>query len=209
MLALPTIDALREALAPVEALRGEHALFETWMRESLAAIDALHDELAQWQRGLTRQQAALDQREAAVAAEQIAAEAVAELELREAEARQEIRQLERQRDDQLLAIEALERQLAVVSAELRHANKRTDELTDALSAERQRAVEEHRQWAAELREMRKTMELAVVARTPAAAWTADQHSGGDELAGEGDGADSQPEQRRQALSRRATPPQKQ
>ena len=61
-----SIETLREALAPVEALRGEHSQLESWVRESFTAMDALHGELSDWQRDLTRQQAQLDQREAAL-----------------------------------------------------------------------------------------------------------------------------------------------
>jgi hypothetical protein len=61
-----SIETLRSALAPVEALRGEHSQLESWLCESFTAIDALHDELSDWQRDLTRQQALLDQREAAL-----------------------------------------------------------------------------------------------------------------------------------------------
>nr|MBA3485071.1 hypothetical protein [Pirellulales bacterium] len=61
-----SIETLRSALAPVEALRGEHSQLESWLCESFTAIDALHGELSDWQRDLTRQQALLDQREAAL-----------------------------------------------------------------------------------------------------------------------------------------------
>ena len=64
-----SIEKLRRALAPVEALRGEHSQLELWLRESFATMEALHGELSDWERDLTRQQAQLDQREAALETE--------------------------------------------------------------------------------------------------------------------------------------------
>ena len=58
MIAPPSVEALRSALTPVEALRGEQFQLETWVLESFASLDSLQSELADWQRDLTRQQAA-------------------------------------------------------------------------------------------------------------------------------------------------------
>jgi chromosome segregation ATPase len=139
MVETPSIESLRQALAPVEALRGEQSQLETWVRESFSTMDALHGELSDWQRDLTRQQALLDQREAALAdlTQAHEAEAVAKLEQQLAQARDETRQLEDENSEQLQALEELDRQLAIVKAELRMANKHADELSRNLSAELQ------------------------------------------------------------------------
>jgi chromosome segregation ATPase len=139
MVETPSIESLRQALAPVEALRGEQSQLETWVRESFSTMDALHGELSDWQRDLTRQQALLDQREAALAdlTQAHEAEAVAKLEQQLAQARDETRQLEDENAEQLQALEELDRQLAIVKAELRMANKHADELSRKLSAELQ------------------------------------------------------------------------
>ena len=58
MIAPRSVEALRSALTPVEALRGEQSQLESWVLESFASLDSLQSELADWQRDLTRQQAA-------------------------------------------------------------------------------------------------------------------------------------------------------
>lgn len=162
----PTIDRLRQALAPVEVLRGEHSLLEKWMRESFAAIDSLHDELTEWQRDLTRQQAMLDQREAAVAdaSEEHMAAAVAAVEKQLRQTQEESRQLTQENAEQLRTIAIIEKQLLAAKAEVRLTAQRADELSVALHSERERAAEEHRQWTEELREMRKMLAMAMHAR---------------------------------------------
>ncbi len=160
MVAAPSIDILNSALAPVEELRGQ---FEASLRESFAELDALYDELTEWQRDLTREQAELDQRAAAVAD----AEARTSIDPGElADAQQQLvlaqeysRQLEEENADQLQTLEDLERQLVAAQAELRTVRKHADELTVALETERVRAVDEHRLWSGELRDMRRMMEL--------------------------------------------------
>lgn len=139
-----SIDTLREALAPVEALRGEQSELESWVRESFATLDTLHGELSDWQRDLTRQQALLDQREAAIDDHSATLGEVAELERRLSAALEENRQLLEESCDQLQSMEVAERQLALAKAELRMF---------------QGAAEEHRQWYAELRDMRQAMEM--------------------------------------------------
>jgi peptidoglycan hydrolase CwlO-like protein len=96
MVEAPTADVFRSALAPVQALRGEHSQLETWVRESFATLEALQNDLEEWQRELTRQQAELDQRAAGIAdAER---ECVAEL--------REMRKFLRQQHAMLLSLGA-------------------------------------------------------------------------------------------------------
>lgn len=154
MSATASLESLREAL------QGEHSQLENWVQESFAAMDSLHSELADWQRDLTRQQALLDQREAALSEGLAASEsaAVGTLEARLSEAQAEISQLEEENAEQLHAIEELDRNLALVKAELRSANKRADELAASLEAERERAAEDHRHLGSELREVRRLLE---------------------------------------------------
>jgi chromosome segregation ATPase len=147
MVEFRSIDTLRQALAPVEALRGEQSELESWVRESFATLDALHGELSDWQRDLTRQQALLDQRQAAVDDAGDVAEQVAEYERRLNEAEDEYRQLESENAEQLQTLEEVERQLAVAKAELR-----------VLHRDENERHEERRQWLAELREMRRVIE---------------------------------------------------
>jgi chromosome segregation ATPase len=147
MVEFRSIDTLREALAPVEALRGEQSELEAWVRESFATLDALHGELSDWQRDLTRQQALLDQRQAAADDAGDVAEQLAEYERRLAEAEDERRQLEAENAEQLQTLEEVERQLAVAKAELRILHRDVHE-----------HAEERRQWLAELRDMRRTVE---------------------------------------------------
>ena len=147
MVEFRSIDTLREALAPVEALRGEQSELESWVRESFATLDSLHGELSDWQRDLTRQQALLDQRQAAVDDAGDALAQIAEYEERLAEADQQYRQLEAENAEQLQTLEEVEQQLAAAKAELR-----------VLHRDGHEHVEERRQWLAELRELRRTME---------------------------------------------------
>jgi chromosome segregation ATPase len=158
----PTIDLSAFALDPVEALRGEQSQLEDWMRESLAALESMHGELAEWQRDLTRRHAELDQREAAAAAagERESGEArdFAQLEQQVSQAREENRQLEEENTEQLQALETLERQLGAAQAELRTVRRHAEELTLAFEAERERAMDEHRLWTGELREMRRVLQ---------------------------------------------------
>ena len=215
MSATSSIESLREALAPVEALRGEHSQLESWVRESFSAMDALHGELSDWQRDLTRQQALLDQREAALkeGSEAHESEAVAALDMRLAEAREETRQLEDENAEQLQAIEELDRQLAIMKAEVRLANKHADELTTLIETERERAAEEQGQWTAELREIRCLMERQGAMLDRLTAPHADDACAGasvGDAAAEEESADEAPdvgvraaELRRRANSRRA------
>jgi chromosome segregation ATPase len=158
----PTIDLSAIALDPVEALRGEQTQLEDWMRESLAALESMHGELAEWQRDLTRRHAELDQREAAVAeaGERETGEArdFAQVEQQLAQARDENRQLEEENAEQLQSLEDLERQLGAAQAELRTVRRHAEELTLAFEAERERAMDEHRLWTGELREMRRVLQ---------------------------------------------------
>ena len=147
MVEFRSIDTLREALAPVEALRGEQSELESWVRESFATLDSLHGELSDWQRDLTRQQALLDQRQAAADDAGDVADQLAEYERRLAEAEDERRQLESENAEQLQTLEEVERQLAVAKAELRTLHRDAHE-----------HAEERRQWLAELRDMRRTVE---------------------------------------------------
>jgi chromosome segregation ATPase len=160
MSATTSIETLRRALAPVEALRGEHSQLESCLGESFTAIDALHGELSDWQRDLTRQQAVLDQREAALreGVEALQSETVATLEQKLTQARSATRQLEEKNADQLHAIEDLDRQLAIVKAELRAVNKQAEDRAAMLEAQRGRADDERQLWTTELREMRRLME---------------------------------------------------
>ena len=205
MVEFRSIDTLREALAPVEALRGEQSELESWVRESFATLDALHGELSDWQRDLTRQQALLDQRQAAADDAGDVAEQLAEYERRLAEAENEYRQLESENAEQLQTLEEVERQLAVAKAELR-----------VLHREGHEHVEERRQWLAELRDMRRTVEsqgvlLQRLSERPAegegvgAAEVASHAPDGveDPTAGDDDVACRSAELRRRADSRRA------
>ncbi len=205
MVEFRSIDTLREALAPVEALRGEQSELESWVRESFATLDSLHVELSDWQRDLTRQQALLDQRQAAVDDAGDVAEQLAEYERRLAEAEDEYRQLESENAEQLQTLEEVERQLAVAKAELRVQHRDMHE-----------HVEERRQWLAELRDMRRTVEsqgvlLQRLSERPAAgegegAVEVASHAtdGAEEpTAGDDDVACRSAELRRRADSRRA------
>jgi septal ring factor EnvC (AmiA/AmiB activator) len=157
----PTIDLSALALDPVEALRGEHSQLEDWMRESFAALEAMHGELAEWQRDLTRRHAELDQREAAVAqaGDRKTGEArdFADVEQQLSQAREENRLLVAENAEQLQAREDMERQLGAAQAELRTVRRHAEELTLAFQAERERAMDEHRLWTSELREMRRVL----------------------------------------------------
>jgi chromosome segregation ATPase len=205
-----SIETLREALAPVEALRGEHSQLESWVRESFTAMDALHGELSDWQRDLTRQQAQLDQREAALqeGTQACESEAVARLEQELSQSRDETRQLEEENAEQLQALEELDRQLALVKAELRLVTKHADERAASLDAERERADEERRQWTGELREMRRVLErLAELPAAPDGVETAGSLSDEDPADEPAVGARAA-ELRRRANSRRAAQQQR-
>jgi chromosome segregation ATPase len=143
-----SIETLRDALAPVEALRGEQSQLESWIRESFAAMDSLHSELSEWQRELTRQQALLDQREAAPqdASQSRESETVAALERQLAASRNDVRQLEEENAEQLQAVEELERQVSVLTAELRLVTKH---------------AEEQQKWTYEVQELRRLLERQV------------------------------------------------
>lgn len=158
MVEAESLDALRSALVPVEALRGEQSELESWVRESFAALEALHDELSEWQRELAREQAELDQREAAVAdaeaQDRAEGQRAADLAQQLTRAGEDARQLEEENAEQLQAIDDLERQLVSAQAELRAERRRTEELSKSLDSERERAMDEHRLWSGELRDMR-------------------------------------------------------
>jgi chromosome segregation ATPase len=225
MLRPPSIDALRTALEPVEALRGEHSQLEASVRDSFAALEALHNELSEWQRELTREQAQLDQREAKVNDAE-AAERHAEIELMElrrqfAESRQQMQQLEAENAEQLQAMDDLDRQLSISQAELRTVRKHSHELTVAFETERERGADEHRHWTSELKEMRRLMErqgtmLERLAGTPkhdgftaprSEPTPAYDDSDGDDNSGDADEVASRAaELLRRAKSRRGAPP---
>ena len=160
MVEMPSVDSLRQALAPMEALRGAHSQWESWVRESLSTLESLHGELSDWQRDLVRQGAQLDQQAAAmVEGVQIQeSDAMRLLHERVEQASRNLVQLEEENAEQLQAIEDLERQLAVAKTELRLTNERSAELTELLETERERAAEDRRQWSAELREMRRLLQ---------------------------------------------------
>jgi chromosome segregation ATPase len=162
MVEADSLDAVRSALAPVDALRGEHSQLENWVRESFSTLETLHHELTEWQRDLTRQQAQLDQREASVgeAEEQTRTEhsQAVDLERQLAEARGELGQLLSDKAEQLETRATLERQLAATQTELQLVRQWADEQADTVDAERQRAIKEHRTLASELREMRRALE---------------------------------------------------
>jgi chromosome segregation ATPase len=159
MVEFRSLETLREALAPVEALRGEQSELESWVRESFATLDSLHGELSDWQRDLTRQQALLDQRQAAADdASQHLAHAE-EYERRLVAAEEEYRQLVVENAEQLQTLEEVGRKLAVAKSELRLLQQSNEERGSALERERQRATEEHHEWLTELRELRRTMQL--------------------------------------------------
>ena len=215
MIASPSIDALRDAMAPVEALRGEQSQLETWVRDSFTALDSLHGELTEWQRDLTRQQAELDQRDAALADADTERENAVAAKLREelAKAHEETRQLEEENGEQLQALDDLDRQLAVALAELKILRKHHEELSVALATERERGADEHRHWTNELKELRRLMErqsamLDRLAGEQTVAAAASPVSNADEQAAEGhsepdDVAARTAELRRRANSRRA------
>jgi chromosome segregation ATPase len=156
----PSIEAIRNALAPMEELRGEHSAFEAWILESFAALENLHGELADWQRDMTRQQAMLDQVEAALAEAtgHSDAEATARFERQLAEAREQIRQLKEDNADLRRSGELAERQLAIAQTELRITRKHSDELAASLEAERVRAADDRSHWTSEVRELRRLLE---------------------------------------------------
>jgi chromosome segregation ATPase len=206
MVEFRSIDTLRQALAPVEALRGEQSELESWVRESFATLDSLHGELSDWQRDLTRQQALIDQRQAAADDAGDALAQIAEYEQRLAEADQQYRQLEAENAEQLQTLEEVEQQLAAAKAELR-----------VLHRDGHEHVEERRQWLAELRELRRTAEaqsslLQRLAERPAEEGDGDGAVEGASLgsdgseeptAGDDDVACRSAELRRRADSRRA------
>jgi chromosome segregation ATPase len=205
-----SIETLREALAPVEALRGEHSQLESWVRESFTAMDALHGELSDWQRDLTRQQAQLDQREAALqeGTQTHESEAVATLEQQLSQSRDETRQLEEENAEQLQALEELDRQLAIAKAELRLVAKHAEERAASLEMERERADEERRLWTGELREMRRVLErLSDLPLVGDAADVGGSHSDDDPADETAVGARAA-ELRRRANSRRAAQQQR-
>lgn len=205
-----SIETLREALAPVEALRGEHSQLESWVRESFTAMDALHGELSDWQRDLTRQQAQLDQREAALqdGTQTHESEAVATLEQQLSQSRDETRQLEEENAEQLQALEELDRQLAIAKAELRLVAKHAEERAASLEEERERTDEDRRLWTGELREMRRVLErLLEFPTAPDAADLAGSLSDDDPADEAAVGARAA-ELRRRANSRRAAQQQR-
>ena len=159
MVEFRSLEALREALAPVEALRGEQSELESWVRESFATLDALHGELSDWQRDLTRQQALLDQRQAAADDASLQVAHAEEYERRLTAAEEEYRLLVAENTEQLQTLEEVGRKLAVAKSELRLLQQSNEERGSALERERQRATEEHHEWLTELRELRRTMQL--------------------------------------------------
>lgn len=162
MPAAPPKDAIRDALAPVDALRGEQSQLETWVSESIAGLESLNHELTEWQRELARQQAQIDQREAAVteaeSADRDAAQRLAVATERLNRNEEELRALEEENAEQLQTLGDLERQLSAASAELKILRKHAQDLSTTLESERRHAHEEHRQVAGELKEVRRLLE---------------------------------------------------
>lgn len=205
-----SIETLREALAPVEALRGEHSQLESWVRESFIAMDALHGELSDWERDLTRQQAQLDQREAALQDQTQAceSEATAALEQRLSQSRDEMRHLEEENAEQLQALEQLDRQLTIAKAELRLVAKHAEERATSLETERARADEHRSLWTDELRELRQALQRLAGAPPTAAAADLPGSLSDDDLGDESDVGARAAELRRRANSRRAAQQQR-
>ena len=161
-------------------------------------MDSLHSELAEWQRELTRQQALLAEREAALAEGRGAKEsdAVARLELELAKANEDLKQSEEENAEQLQALQDLDRQLALAKSELKHANKRAEELHASLEAQRAQAAEQHLEVIGELQRLRRALEgLAEEPNTAGHAAAADS--------GEGEGSGRAAELLRRATNRRA------
>ena len=132
-----------------------------------------------------------------------------------AQSRDETRQLEEDNSAQLQALEELDRQSAIVKAELRLVHKHSEELSASLESERERATEERRHWTAELREMRRLMErqgvlLERLSASPPAgevagctSGTAEGVTATDELTDQADIGARAAELRQRANSRRA------
>ena len=140
---------------PIASMLAEQAEIESSVSQSFEALDELRRELTAWQDELTRREAVLEARQGDEKAEHGSIDRLAR---QLGDAQEELRQLEAENLDQLVALEAVERQHAMLQAELRVERKRAQELVVLLDAERARSAEEHRQWTSELRGIRQTLE---------------------------------------------------
>jgi len=157
-----TIESLRGSLQPIEELRNEQSQLEGWVQESFVSLEKLHEELSSWQGELVRQETDIDLRESALGKAQDLegglSEDLQQLRQQLTDARHELLQLEEENGQQLEELEDLERQQALLQAEVETARSRANELTTALEDEKQRNSEEQQQWTAELRQMRDLLQ---------------------------------------------------
>jgi len=157
-----TIESLRGSLQPIEELRDEQSQLEGWVQESFVSLEKLHEELSDWQGELVRQETEIDLREDALGKAQKLegglSEEVQQLRQQLTDARHELLQLEEENGQQLEELEDLERQQALLQAEVKTAHSRADELAAELQEEKQRYSEQQQQWTNELRQMRQLLE---------------------------------------------------
>ncbi len=139
----------------IQPLLNEQFEIESCVRDSFAAVEQLQRELTAWQSELERREADLASDPQSAGADP---EEIKQLNEQLSLARDEMRQLEEESAEQLTALEAVERQHAILQAELRVERKRAQELVILLDSERARSAEEHRQWTGELRTMRQMLE---------------------------------------------------
>ncbi|MEM9353781.1 MAG: hypothetical protein AAGA92_12270 [Planctomycetota bacterium] len=139
----------------IQPLLNEQFEIESCVRDSFSAVEQLHRDLAAWQAELERREAEIGSTPQAAAGDP---EEVKQLNEQLTLARDEMRQLEEESAEQLTALEAVERQHAILQAELRVERKRAQELVILLDSERARSAEEHRTWTGELRTMRQMLE---------------------------------------------------
>ena len=138
------IEALREAISPVEELRGDGSKIADSVSDSFAELEALHEELDQWQQELTRQQAELDARQSGDQSDLD-------------KLREELAQLEKENAEKLHALEGLERDHASTLAELDELRRKNSEVNQQLDDQRAQANAQHNQWMTELAAMRATL----------------------------------------------------
>lgn len=168
-----TIEALRNALQPVAALRSEHSQLVTWVQDSFATLEKLHSELSDARNCLVRKEAELDQRMTELdrrchelddlKAESARRDSESSVESEKlqgqiARLRSDAAQWESDNAEQLAALEELDRSYAQSRTELKSAQDLITELKGTLELERQRASDAQQLWAAELKEYRLAME---------------------------------------------------
>jgi len=157
-----TLESLQATLEPLAAMQGEHTQLEAWVNNSCQALENLHGELAEWQNELARKQTKLDLREDALEKCQHQEEEIStQVEQWKADlaaAREEAGQLKEENVDQLQQLQQLERQCIELEAELKLAQQRSAELSQALEAERARAQTEQTQWKEEFKGMRELLD---------------------------------------------------